>query len=554
MLKRRIFQSVPTALAALLCAAVLVAADEPRVTVWSGDLVLDHTYEVPEGYTLRIEPGTVVRMEDGWDAKIVVKGTLEAVGTKDRPVELRAEAPGYWGGITFQGPQAAGRVEHCLVENGRIASVHCAGASPVIRHNRFVTGEAYGEGWVFCEDEAKPVVEGNTFVSGGERPGPAAVVCEGAAPVIRGNTFERYAVAVQLYGYGEDAARPEITGNAAKDCGVLVFDQGTSYGSGWEEAWASDPLERPAALRVEAEGGRDVAVTYHTSPTEVTGKRRLVWQGGAYHLDTCELEAGLDRVPESRVKHRFADRPGEARRILVARSGGGLMRREGCMDTKPAFVLLLAGEGEAARIAWRSPKFDRGHLLASAADLDGDGESELVVCTGRWCENKGRILVYRCSAAGPTKSADQARPLALRSGRCMVTRRPRAPAKGGGCTSRASHSGPTGIPRGTAIPSACRSSRRRRASIFPRPSRSSSARTGRASRRSSTPSPSGAASTSGANRAAGGSRTTPTRTSCGGSSTSNGPTAGCRAPSSPRRSLTTSPGCSTNWPSPTRGN
>ena len=87
----------------------------------------------------------------------------------------------------------------------------------------------------------------------------------------------------------------------------------------------------------------------------------------------------------------------------IAILGAGLMGREGCADTKPSFVLLLSGKGKDARLCWRSPKFARGYLHCSAADVDGDGTRELIVCTGRWCEGKGQVFVCRPAAVPPEK-------------------------------------------------------------------------------------------------------------------------------------------------------
>ncbi|MCY2932206.1 MAG: hypothetical protein NTV86_22460 [Planctomycetota bacterium] len=109
-------QRLVAALGFVLCGlSVPVAADgqvdEAKVTVWSGAMVLDKNYEVPEGYTLRIEPGTVIETGKGGWVKLEVKGTLEAVGTKDKPIEFRATRSHSWAGIHFAGPGAGGRVE-----------------------------------------------------------------------------------------------------------------------------------------------------------------------------------------------------------------------------------------------------------------------------------------------------------------------------------------------------------------------------------------------------------------------------------------------------------
>ena len=75
-----------------------------------------------------------------------------------------------------------------------------------------------------------------------------------------------------------------------------------------------------------------------------------------------------------------------------------LMGRDGCACTRAAYAVLLAG-GEADRhIAWRTPKFQRGALAFTAADLNGDGAMELIVTAGRNCGGVGQVFVYRQSA------------------------------------------------------------------------------------------------------------------------------------------------------------
>ena len=74
---------------------------------------------VPEGVTLTIDPGTIVRFEKSAKADngIVVKGTLVAVGTREKPIRFipKDAAAGAWRGIEFRGA-GRGRIEFCSFE------------------------------------------------------------------------------------------------------------------------------------------------------------------------------------------------------------------------------------------------------------------------------------------------------------------------------------------------------------------------------------------------------------------------------------------------------
>jgi len=84
----------------------------------SGDVLVVKTLTVPEGVTLTIDKGTVVRFEGSKDGinRIVVSGRLIAVGTSERPIMFIPKSPGSgpWYGIEFRG--GTGRLEHCVFE------------------------------------------------------------------------------------------------------------------------------------------------------------------------------------------------------------------------------------------------------------------------------------------------------------------------------------------------------------------------------------------------------------------------------------------------------
>ena len=114
--------------------AVAAFAHSPMNRFWgevpvdmllTGDVLIVKPLIVPEGVTLTIDPGTVVRFEKSAKADngIVVKGALVAVGSREKPIRFipKDAAAGAWRGIEFRGA-GRGRIEFCSFEraSGRI--------------------------------------------------------------------------------------------------------------------------------------------------------------------------------------------------------------------------------------------------------------------------------------------------------------------------------------------------------------------------------------------------------------------------------------------------
>lgn len=121
---------------------------------WSGEAAINGRVTVAEGVTLTIKPGTVVKITGGWDAKLIVSGRLDAVGTEDRPIRFEVgPKPSYWTGISFNGPKAGGVMEWCHLGNGGRATVTCHASSPTIRHCAFSGGGRHPlPGWLAGAD------------------------------------------------------------------------------------------------------------------------------------------------------------------------------------------------------------------------------------------------------------------------------------------------------------------------------------------------------------------------------------------------------------------
>jgi len=179
----------------------IIASD----TAWSGEVLVYSDVLVPEGVTLTISPGAVVRfyysestkiepMFLSMQTEILVRGVLKVEGEPGNPVtfspapedvDLKAPARGDWGGIIFDGPVASAsvvkdanflmaetavttfysspKISGCSVADSNYGFLLTGGSSPKISGCR-VTGASYA---VVASHGAKPVVEDCVF-SGNE--------------------------------------------------------------------------------------------------------------------------------------------------------------------------------------------------------------------------------------------------------------------------------------------------------------------------------------------------------------------------------------------------
>jgi hypothetical protein len=203
----------------LVVAAVLVAGcahggkpGSPREIVWEGDVTVREDVIVRAGQKLVVRPGTRVtflfRDRDGdgaGDARIIVRGGIEARGSASAPVVFAAERPGAegapgWGEILIE-DGACACFAHCRF-SGAQQAVH-AHRTPLIVEQcrfeenaiglRFTGGPVSVHGSAFVRNgtgvrywESSPEITANDF-SGNAT---AVFVREGSAgSVVRGNNF-----------------------------------------------------------------------------------------------------------------------------------------------------------------------------------------------------------------------------------------------------------------------------------------------------------------------------------------------------------------------------
>lgn len=166
-------------------------------TTWSGNIYATGV-EVAEGATLTIEPGTVVRFKHwrhGYTdpeervGAIIVRGTLRAVGTAEKPIRFTSDAidpqHGDWQGIVFQAPASSQNIlDYCIIEYANVGvmatdvnftlsnsivrwslggNVCPMRSSPIITHNRLYE---CGHGVIEMEGYCYPTITFNTIWGG----------------------------------------------------------------------------------------------------------------------------------------------------------------------------------------------------------------------------------------------------------------------------------------------------------------------------------------------------------------------------------------------------
>jgi len=122
-------------------------------TTWSGEMSIDENILVPEGVTLTIAPGTVIRVAPSEGSKtdpefisylteITVRGSLVADGKEDSPVTFLSSGTGgsAWAGIIVDGGKAL--LRSCVIRDAE-TGIDVVKGSAVLSDSR-LTGNRYG--------------------------------------------------------------------------------------------------------------------------------------------------------------------------------------------------------------------------------------------------------------------------------------------------------------------------------------------------------------------------------------------------------------------------
>lgn len=280
----------------LLCWLLLTAvcASEPAVLTIDANTNVDKDIVVGAEQRLVIKAGVTLSFTEG--AGIVSDGAIEALGTKDKPIEFKPQdkAKG-WKNVSLRGPGKDGSVfEHCQFSGGhgrvgRFAQatlqfekfpgpdegegldIPCGGAMFIcgtgkvaIRSCRFEGNEGYWGGAISCWGQASPEILGCLFAGnkGGEDAGAIHCVLE-SNPLIAGNYFTKnsaqYGGAIHcLHG-----SKPRIQGN------YIVGNTATGNSSAISCFGKASPTIEGnyiADNSVNKENGMAIETVFHSQP------------------------------------------------------------------------------------------------------------------------------------------------------------------------------------------------------------------------------------------------------------------------------------------------
>ncbi len=181
-----------------------------KSTVWSRNILIRGSLLVPRGYSLTIQPGTVVLFQrDAEDrpGKLIVEGSLYAEGgeREDERIVLAAvhQSSREWEGIHFLQSATASRISYCRIFNAntgiradtsdvlieyvlitgcRTAGIVSNNASIRVEYSQLQKNHIGIE----CRGESSPVIAYNAILSNDQ-----GVVCsDGARPEIRNNQIK----------------------------------------------------------------------------------------------------------------------------------------------------------------------------------------------------------------------------------------------------------------------------------------------------------------------------------------------------------------------------
>jgi hypothetical protein len=137
-----------------------------RDEIWSGEILVTSTVEVPAGVTLTIEPGTTVKFrhyrgykEPDKRCGLIVSGKLRAVGTADEQIVFTSDASdpinGDWQMIRLMNAQDDSAIQYAVVEFAQ-QGINMWNSSPTISHT--VVRWNNWEG-IYMESYCKALVE-----------------------------------------------------------------------------------------------------------------------------------------------------------------------------------------------------------------------------------------------------------------------------------------------------------------------------------------------------------------------------------------------------------
>ncbi len=195
---------------------------------WSGEMLVKDSVFVPEGVTLTIEPGTVVKFLHNRDyrnpAKTIleVSGTLKAVGAPDRQIYFTSDAEepqnGDWAMLRLVG-RGGSEVKYAVVEFAQ-QGINMWNSDAVISHSIVRWNNWEG---IYAESYSTPLIEYNRVYQNGYN-GMAMEQFNDA--IVRYNVFEKSGT----HGLHIDASKAKVEHNILRGNGAagLSLDNGSA--------------------------------------------------------------------------------------------------------------------------------------------------------------------------------------------------------------------------------------------------------------------------------------------------------------------------------------
>ncbi|MBI1938701.1 MAG: T9SS type A sorting domain-containing protein [Ignavibacteriales bacterium] len=125
-------------------------------TLKKGNWYFDLDITVNSGITLTIEPGAILKFASG--KKLIVNGSLSAVGNSTSRITFTIDGSGNWGGIQFNSG-SGGTLDYCDVTYAA-TGINMYNSSPTIKHSSIDNCSGVG---VYCDYYSSPVLVGNNI-------------------------------------------------------------------------------------------------------------------------------------------------------------------------------------------------------------------------------------------------------------------------------------------------------------------------------------------------------------------------------------------------------
>ena len=165
--------------------------------------------------TLTVEPGVKVYFAGAY--RILVNGTLNAIGTITDSIIFRHEIPGQrHHSIDFESTSTQSIMQYCLITDGTAGEgqgggIFISNSSPIIRHCSIINNLAYWGGGIFIVRSSQAVIEKNIIAHNTADNLGGGIGCDG--------------------GYSTNINEPIISNN-------LIYNNHCTFGGGGINFWA----------------------------------------------------------------------------------------------------------------------------------------------------------------------------------------------------------------------------------------------------------------------------------------------------------------------------